>query len=60
MLAEHESQQPSEIEPPASSSVWINDADLLFRDLLDVEPSPEQLPALPLDSPESTVIPRVG
>lgn len=34
MVAEYESRQPSEIEPTASSSVWINDADLLFRDLL--------------------------
>jgi len=30
MEAEHASQ----MEPPVSSSVWINDGDLLFRDLL--------------------------
>ena len=32
--ADEERWQASEIEPPVSSSVWINDADLLFRDLL--------------------------
>lgn len=31
---EHESQQASEIEPRAASSVWIDSSDLLFRDLL--------------------------
>jgi hypothetical protein len=32
--AEHASPQASEVEPHASSSVWIKDTDLLFRDLL--------------------------
>ncbi len=34
MEAEHTSQQASEPDPPVSSSVWIKDTDLLFRDLL--------------------------
>jgi len=34
MEAEHAIQQPSEVKPTVSSSVWINDADLLFRDIL--------------------------
>ena len=32
--AEHTRQRASEIEPPASSSVQIDDADLLLRDVL--------------------------
>ncbi len=32
--AELASQQASEIDPPASASVWIDNSDLLFRDLL--------------------------
>ena len=31
---EHASQRASEPDPPVSSSVWIKDTDLLFRDLL--------------------------
>jgi len=34
MEAKHGSQQASESEPPATSSVWIDSSDLLFRDLL--------------------------
>ncbi len=30
----HASQQASEIDPPSASSVWIDNSDLLFRDLL--------------------------
>lgn len=34
MEAQHASQQASEPDPPVSSSVWIKDTDLLFRDVL--------------------------
>jgi hypothetical protein len=30
----HASQQASEIDPPSATSVWIDNSDLLFRDLL--------------------------
>jgi len=34
MEAELASQQASEPDPPVSSSIWIKDTDLLFRDLV--------------------------